>query len=96
MKRGQAHLPVHRPVELSHVEREIVIMLATGMTQHEIGEALGYARYTMRNRVHHICQRVGVRNAAALVAWALLTGSISGAAVRDLWAQRGTVEDFHR
>ncbi len=91
-----ARLPKYRPPKLTEVEREIVIMLAVGMTNQEIGQALGYAKYTMRNRVHHICQRVGVRNAPALVAWALITGNISGNAVRELWAQREQIESFHR
>lgn len=85
---AQARLPTYHAPQLSEVEREIVIMLAVGMTHQEIGEAMGYARYTMRNRVHHICQRVGVRNAPALVAWALLTDNIKAADVRELWEER--------
>ncbi len=84
-----ARLPTYHPPRLTEVEREIVIMLAVGMTHREIGEAMGYARNTMKNRVYGIYQRVGVRNTPALVAWALLTENISGNAVRDLWAQRG-------
>ncbi len=83
-----ARTPVYVPPKLSAIERDIVTLLAAGLTHHEIGEALGYARHTMRNRVSGIYQRVGVRGSASLVAWALMTGNIRAQDVQELWAQR--------
>ena len=82
-----ARLPVFMP-RLTDREREIVTLLAAGLTHREIGEAMGYAPHTMRNRVHGIYGRLGLRGSAALVAWALLTDNIKAADVRELWEER--------
>ena len=74
--------------KLSDIDRQIVTLLAAGLTHKEIGQAMGYAPHTMKNRVYQTYRRVGLRGSAALVAWALLTDNVNRDDVRELLTQR--------
>lgn len=70
--RGKADAPPTGEMKLSRWEREIVTLLAVGCTHQEIGEAMGYAKHTMKNRVSGTAKRIGVRGLAARYAWRVL------------------------
>lgn len=59
--------------ELTAREREVAKMLAVGRTNAEIGEALAIAVKTVDTHRGHVLKKLGLRNNAELVHWALRT-----------------------
>jgi DNA-binding NarL/FixJ family response regulator len=70
--RGQ--VPTGPP--LSAVEREILTVLAKGLTNPEVGRAVGLDRRTVRTHLGHLYQRFGVRSHVELVVAALRQGLV--------------------
>ena len=53
---------------LSRRERQIADLIAHGFTNKEIAARLSIARSTVKDHVHHILQKTGLRNRAAVAA----------------------------
>ncbi len=58
------------PVTLSPREREVLLLIAKGFSQAEIGAKLFIARNTVKNHTQNIYEKIGVRNAGAAASWA--------------------------
>jgi DNA-binding NarL/FixJ family response regulator len=56
---------------LSEREREIASQVGRGLPSRAIGAALGISQHTVRKHRENIARKLGLRNAAELVAWAL-------------------------
>jgi two-component system nitrate/nitrite response regulator NarL len=54
------------PVPLTARERQIVLELAEGITNKEIGRRLGLAEGTVKVHLHHIYRKLGIANRTAL------------------------------
>ena len=66
--------PADKP--LSGREREVLGLVALGLTNREIGERLFVSEHTVRNQVDRLKELVGVRWRPALVAWAWKHGIV--------------------
>ena len=55
---------------LSRREREVVTMVASGMTNKEIARRLNIATYTVKSHVHNILEKLGVHSRLEAVAYA--------------------------
>ncbi|MEV5542204.1 response regulator transcription factor [Saccharopolyspora shandongensis] len=55
---------------LSHRETEIVVLLERGLSNQEISQQLCIALATVKNHVHSILEKLGLRGRAAAAAWA--------------------------
>lgn len=65
---------------LSPREREVVALVARGLTNREIAEAMVISQRTAENHLQHVLNRLGLRSRAQVVAWAIahgFTGSLS-------------------
>ena len=62
------------PTVLSHQERTVAALAATGATNRQIGERLGLSPRTVGSHLTHVFQKLGVTSRAAL-AEALRTGT---------------------
>lgn len=58
----------HTPCPLTRRERQILSLVATGMSNRAIAERLSRSELTVQNHVHAIFKKLGVRNRAAAVA----------------------------
>jgi|SRR5688572_3670604 len=63
---------------LSERERQVLSMLAAGISQHLISEALGIARSTVWQHVHSIKTRLGMENLVQVGMWAERNGYRAG------------------
>jgi ATP/maltotriose-dependent transcriptional regulator MalT len=50
------------PVELTSRQKAVLTELAKGISNREIGRALGISEITVKIHVHSICQKLAVRN----------------------------------
>jgi DNA-binding NarL/FixJ family response regulator len=50
------------PEPLTEREREVLRLFSAGMSNREIGDALGVVEGTVKNHVHNILQKLGVRD----------------------------------
>ena len=62
---------------LSNREKEVLILLAEGLSNGEIGEELGIALNTVRNHVHSILEKLGARNRVEAAVYAVRAGLLS-------------------
>ena len=63
---------LEREVEqLTPREHEVLLLVAQGATNREIGDRLVIAQYTARNTVSNILGKLGLRNRSELVRWAM-------------------------
>lgn len=61
---------------LSERELEIIGLVATGLTNQEIGEQLMISKRTVDNHVSNIFTKTGAKNRVALLNWAMDNGKI--------------------
>ncbi len=61
---------------LSERELEIISLVATGLTNQEIGEQLMISKRTVDNHVSNIFTKTGAKNRVALLNWAMDNGKI--------------------
>lgn len=61
-------LPDEKPVKLTHREREILELIATGAAQKEIAEHLEISRHTVDVHVKNIKHKTGLQKATELTA----------------------------
>lgn len=57
------------PEKITARQKEILALLAEGKTDEEIGKALHLSESTVRAHVHHILQRLGLKNRSQAVAY---------------------------
>ena len=50
--------------------REVLTLVAQGLSDHEISDTLGIARHTVRNHVSVIYSKLGIRKRGAVIVWA--------------------------
>ena len=60
--------------ELTEVEREVLILFASGRSYTKIGETRGTTTATVRNTLYRIQEKLGVRKKKELVIWAVRSG----------------------
>jgi DNA-binding NarL/FixJ family response regulator len=72
---GSSHYGLPRN-ELSERELEIIELVATGLTNQEIAEALTISKRTVDNHVSNIFTKTGAKNRVALLNWAMDNGKI--------------------
>ncbi len=70
---GQGRSPADA---LTTREREIVALVAAGLTSDEIGRRLGVAAKTVQNHRSRVLEKLGLRTTAALVRWAIEQGVV--------------------
>lgn len=70
-----AAAPVNTP-QLSPREKEVLELVARGLTSHRIARRLGITTATVRTHVEHIRDKLGVRSRSQAVARALALGQI--------------------
>ena len=64
-------------VELTEREREVLLLLAKGLTNKQIGKQLHLSPYTVRHHVSQLIEKFGVSNRAGVVASATKRGLVS-------------------
>ncbi|MEL6552722.1 MAG: helix-turn-helix transcriptional regulator [Cyanobacteria bacterium J06621_11] len=62
--------------DLSKRELQIVELVAAGMTNQEISEALNISKRTVDNHVSNVLNKTATGNRVALVRWALQSGKV--------------------
>jgi two-component system, NarL family, nitrate/nitrite response regulator NarL len=65
---ARGHRPRTEVVRLTRREREILELVARGLTNKEIGLELSIELATVKNHVHHVLEKVGARSRAEAVA----------------------------
>jgi DNA-binding NarL/FixJ family response regulator len=63
--------------DLTDREREVLLLLAQGMTNKQIGKQLHLSPFTVRHHVSQLIKKLGAANRAAVVATATQRGLIS-------------------
>ena len=64
-------------IDLTVREREVLLLLAEGMTNKQIGKQLHLSPFTVRHHVSQLIKKLGVANRAAVAARATQFGLIS-------------------
>jgi NarL family two-component system response regulator LiaR len=67
----------HSTIDLTDREREVLPLLAEGMTNKQIGKQLHLSPFTVRHHVSQLIKKLGVANRAAVAATATQLGLIS-------------------
>lgn len=60
---------------LTQREREVLVLVGRGLTNHEIAEHLFTSTSTVKLCLHHSCRKLGARNRAQAVIMALKQGA---------------------
>lgn len=71
-----APLPSAQPDSLSERERQVLVLLAEGLSNEEIAEALGIAENTVRNHVRNILEKLGLKNRVQAAVYAVRQGMV--------------------
>ena len=66
---------------LTALERETLMLFASGRSYTEIAEARGNSTVTVRNTIYRIQEKLGVKNKQELVIWAVRNGLLDGVVV---------------
>lgn len=62
--------------ELSAREKDVLRLIARGMTNHEIAQRLFISPHTVKNHVSHIYQKIGMDDRTKVALWAIRTGIV--------------------
>jgi DNA-binding NarL/FixJ family response regulator len=65
-KRPAAH---KRAGRITRRQREVALLIGQGMTNRQIGQALGLSEHTVANHVAKILKKLGFRSRAQVAAW---------------------------
>jgi DNA-binding NarL/FixJ family response regulator len=58
------------PAELTDREREVLVLLASGMANKQIARRLGISEKTVKTHLTNVFQRIGVRDRTQAALWA--------------------------
>jgi predicted ATPase/DNA-binding NarL/FixJ family response regulator/DNA-binding XRE family transcriptional regulator len=61
----------YRPVSLTHRERQVAALVASGRTNRQIGRMLGISEKTTEVHLHHVMSKLEARSRAEVAAWAV-------------------------
>ena len=64
-------------VGLSEREREVLELVARGLTNKEVATTLGLSQFTVRNHLNHITEKLDVSDRTEAIVVALQSGIIS-------------------
>ena len=64
------------PASLSERELQIIELVTTGLTNHDIAEKLEISKRTVDNHISNILTKPATENRVALVRWALQWGKV--------------------
>jgi len=64
--------------DLSERESEVLVLIATGMTNKEIARRMGIAEKTVKSHLTNIFQQIGVRDRTQAALWAERNGLLEG------------------
>lgn len=64
----------HAPERLTNRECEVLALLATGLSNREIGRTLGIAERTVRHHSQNLCEKLALATRREVVAWAARIG----------------------
>lgn len=64
--------------DISHRETEVLVLMAEGLTNREIGLVLVISKETVKSHVKHLLARTGCRSRAEMVNLAWKTGILPG------------------
>ena len=64
------------PASLSERELQIIELVTTGLTNHDIAEKLEISKRTVDNHISNILTKTATENRVALVRWALQWGKV--------------------
>src|SRR5437764_15358955 len=67
-----------RDIALSPREREVAALVASGLSNREIGERLFIAERTAEGHLEQVRNKLGFHSRAQVAAWAVSSGLISG------------------
>src|SRR5438067_12681365 len=67
-----------REIALSPREREVAALVASGLSNREIGERLFIAERTAEGHLEQVRNKLGFHSRAQVAAWAVSSGLISG------------------
>jgi DNA-binding NarL/FixJ family response regulator len=62
------------PQQLSRRQREVLSLIAEGLSSHAIGERLHLSQRTVETHRRHICHRLQIRTVAGLTKYAIAAG----------------------
>jgi DNA-binding NarL/FixJ family response regulator len=65
----QKRSPDERTERLTRREREVALIIARGLTNHQIASELSVSRSTANNHVSSILRKLGLRSRAQIAAW---------------------------
>jgi DNA-binding NarL/FixJ family response regulator len=71
-----SHGKFDTPASLSERELQIISLVATGLTNHDIAEQLEISKRTVDNHISNILSKTKTENRVELVRWALQWGKI--------------------
>jgi len=71
-----APLPTAQPDSLSERERQVLVLLAEGLSNEEIAAELGIAENTVRNHVRNILEKLGLKNRVQAAVYAVRQGLV--------------------
>jgi DNA-binding NarL/FixJ family response regulator len=71
---GRPRLETAASVPLTHREREILQLVATGLTNQQIADQLFTSRRTVESHRQHLLEKTGVKNTPSLVKYAVEQG----------------------
>jgi len=60
-----------RPVSLTHRERQVAALVASGRTNRQIGRMLGISEKTTEVHLHHVMSKLEARSRAEVAVWAV-------------------------
>jgi DNA-binding NarL/FixJ family response regulator len=69
--------PRPRTGVLSAREQEVVVLLASGLSNRQIGDQLVISGHTVQRHVENVLAKLGYNNRAQIAAWATAEGLIS-------------------
>lgn len=66
-----------RFLQLSSREKDVLRLIARGMTNQEIAQRLFISPHTVKNHVSHIYQKIGMDDRTKVALWAIRAGIVS-------------------